>query len=560
MRNLTEMPRESDVVLSQEFLISMYKKHLQLDDIGADSGFYKSGGTSLTATLLLADLLSQFSVRVSFDEFDKNNTPASLTQIIHNQAAAAPIPGIRRHDRFDTDVFALSASQRSRCWYHAGFQGEKAADAGLFNVPYVCWITGNIDIANLERAFSLVASMHDAFGMSYSAKDGRVSQVYSSQRVVQFHAELAPGSIVNAYRSERSSASTLHLYDDPHVKSFIHAPFDWGRGETVRCVVYTVEGAASLLILSWNHLSFDFISKGIFLRDLSRAYDSLCVGGSGEAAKPIQYRDYLEWQRQYRDGSTHDRDLSYWTHYLADSEQDVGLATKISRREARLQDVQYVQEKRSLDLDPALAARVKAVSRDVGITPYTVLLTAFAVTLAKLSGTTRLTLGTQIGNRRHTEVMETCGCFAQPIAIAANLDPDGAVESVFRTVHKDLNAAIEHQPVSLPEVAEALQRRGSRRFHPLYQCVFEYFDVKSEPFSLAGTSIREVFTPYHFGRTSNELALLLWEKDDRISGAILYAVELYDSGAADALATAYTRTLEAILQNTGSTVRGLLSK
>ena len=560
MRNLTEKPSESDVVLSKGLLISMYKKHLQLDDIGADSGFYKSGGTSLTATLLLADLLSEFRVRVSFDEFDKNNTPASLTQIINNQAAAAPIPGIRRHDRFDTDVFALSAPQRSRCWYHAGFQGERAADEGVYNVPYACWITGNIDIANLEKALWLVASMHDSQGMSYSSKDGRVSQVYSPKRIVQFHAEPAPGSIVDAYRSERSSAGTLHLYDDPHVKSFIHAPFDWSRGETVRCAVYGVAEAASLLIVSWNHLSFDFISKGIFLRDLSRTYDLLCAGGSGEAAKPIQYRDYLEWQRQYRDSPAHGHDLSYWTQYLADSEQDLGLATKISRREARLQDVQYVQEKRYLDLDPSLAARVKAVSRDVGTTPYTVLLTAFAVTLAKLSGTTRLTVGTQIGNRRHTEVMETCGCFAQPIAIAANFDPDGAVESVFRAVHEDLNAAMEHQPVALPEIAEALQRRGNRRFHPLYQCVFEYFDVKPEPFALAGTTVREVFTPYHFGRTSNELALLLWEKDDRISGAILYAVELYDSGAADALADAYIRTLEAILQNTELTVRGLLSK
>src|SRR5258708_20552926 len=111
MRNLTEMPRESDAVLSQGLLISMYKRHLQLDDIGADSGFYKSGGTSLTATLLLADLLSEFSVRVSFDEFDKNNTPASLTQIIQNQAAAAPIPGTRRHDHFATAAFALSSPQ-----------------------------------------------------------------------------------------------------------------------------------------------------------------------------------------------------------------------------------------------------------------------------------------------------------------------------------------------------------------------------------------------------------------------------------------------------------------
>jgi hypothetical protein len=553
---LQTKPSESGSL--QESIVALYRKLLQVKDLDESSSFYQNGGTSLSATLLLAELLSQHGVKLSFDEFQKHDTPAGVAAKLRKPAGGECLPSFERRASHEPRELTLSAAQRSRCWVLDSFRGERAGDEGRYNSGYATWLVGRIDHACLERAFNQVASQHDAFAMAYRTANGRVVQTYEGHKPVDFRVEQAPAGVHEAYRTRSAAADGPRLGDLPEVDAIIHAPFDWASGENLRCRVYTVTEDACLLVLAGNHVAFDFVSRGVFLRALAASYNALIDGQSRSARRPVQYRDYLDWEQRYAESSAYADNLAYWIQYLSGSEQDVAVPVELPRHSARSEDTLYRQDKRYVSLDLALTTRVKETAKAMGVTPYVVLFTAFGMTLASLSRKSRTTIGTQVANRRQQEVLEVCGCFAQPVAIACNLAAQSTVDAVFKSVQSSLNGAIEHQPVSLPAIAEALQREGGKRHHPLYQCSFEYFEAKPQPLALYGVEAHEVLIPYHFARTSSELMFLLWERDEGLSGVLLYAAELYTPARVDAFMASYVSVLGALLDAPQATMRELL--
>ena len=530
-------------------ILALYKKLLQVDDLDENSAFYQHGGTSLSATLLLAELVSEHGVTLSFDEFDKNNTPATLSTKLSSRKGGERAPSFERRSSYGRTEFELSAPQRSRSWYLGGFRAERAGDDGMYNSGYATWLTGRVDWASLERALNLVARQHDLLGASYAVQENdRLAQTFGAHVPIEVRIEAAPASIREAYAARPSDTDDLHVGDIDVVTAFIHAPFDWAKGETLRCRVYTLSETEYLFLLAGNHIAFDLMSRGIFLRDVVATYDALIDGQSRTARRPAQYRDYLEWERRYTESGAYAENLGYWIKYLSGSEQDVQLPAAAARAKARSEGERYHQDKAYVTLGGALTQRIKAAAKAHTVTPYVVLFTAFAVTLARLSRQQRLTIGTQIANRRQQEALEICGCFAQPVALVCDLRSAADAETAFRAVQKDLNAAIEHQPVSLPAIAEAMQREGHERRHPLYPCSFEYFEAQPQPLSLYGVEAQEVLIPYHFGRTSHEVMFLLWERPHGMSGALLYARELHTREAMDAFANTYVAVLEELLK------------
>lgn len=536
----------------EDLLVSLYRTLLQSDQLDEHSSFYQHGGTSLSATMLLADLLSQHGLKVSFDEFDKHNTPAGLAAKLHGRRGVGGVPAFERHASFQRDTFPLSAPQRSRSWYLSGFRGDRLADDGMYNSGYVAILEGRIDADSFERAFGIVASRHDALGMTYTLDDGRAVQTHGGRRGAELHVAEAPADLLDACKAALAAGQPL---DHPFVQEFVHSPFDWSKGEALRARLLRADETLHLLLLAGNHIAFDFMSRSVFLRDLSQVYEALVDDHPRRSGRPPQYRDYLAWEDHYQDSPAYSEDLSYWIKYLSGSEQDVTVPVTVPRSEARVQQQEpYHQGKLHFTLDRALTDRVKTTAKALGVTPFALLFTAFAATLRESSGSDRATIGTQIANRRHKELLETCGCFAQPVALVSALSGATTIEAAARTVQKDVGAAIEHQPVALPAICEAMQRRGHARRHPLYQCTFEYFDEPPSALALPGVEVRDLFLPYYFGRTSHELMLLLWEHHEGTRGVVLYAKELHTDSAADALAATFVRAAQQVADAPQATI------
>ncbi|NEW37013.1 hypothetical protein GV791_31345, partial [Nocardia cyriacigeorgica] len=112
---------------------------------------------------------------------------------------------------------------------------------------------------------------------------------------------------------------------------------------------------------------------------------------------PVQYADYSRWQRELL-GSEDDpaslisRQLDFWTDTLA------GLPAQLALPADRPRPAVASTQGRHLDvtIDAALHARLADLGRDSGATLFMVTHAAFAVLLARLSGTSDIAVGTPV--------------------------------------------------------------------------------------------------------------------------------------------------------------------
>src|SRR5690606_22106545 len=130
------------------------------------------------------------------------------------------------------------------------------------------------------------------------------------------------------------------------------------------------------------------------------------------APLPVQYADYSRWQRELLGseddpGSLISRQLAYWTKALA------GLPAQLALPTDRPRPAVVSTQGRHLDfsIDAALHARLAELGRDAGATLFMVTHAAFAVLLARLSGTTDIAVGTPVAGRGEAALDEVVGMF-----------------------------------------------------------------------------------------------------------------------------------------------------
>src|SRR5262249_38312734 len=133
----------------------------------------------------------------------------------------------------------------------------------------------------------------------------------------------------------------------------------------------------------------------ILHRELSAAYAAARAGGD-PALPPlaIDYADYAVWQTRQSAGSRPDPGLAFWKRRLADL-PPLALPPDFARPPA--QSFRGAVVGAGLPLE--LARAFKALARAHGATSFVALLSAFAVLIGRLAGSTDFAIGTPVAAR-----------------------------------------------------------------------------------------------------------------------------------------------------------------
>ncbi|WP_387555597.1 condensation domain-containing protein, partial [Photorhabdus sp. RM126S] len=87
---------------------------------------------------------------------------------------------------------------------------------------------------------------------------------------------------------------------------------------------------------------------------------------------------------------------------------------------------------------------------------YTVLLSAFYITLAKLSGQNDIVLGTPTDNRHHAQTQSLMGMFVNSLVLRLPLQQTASVETLIKQTHQRVTEAKIHQDMPFEQLVEAL--------------------------------------------------------------------------------------------------------
>ena len=124
-------------------------------------------------------------------------------------------------------------------------------------------------------------------------------------------------------------------------------------------------------------------------------------------------------------------------------------------------------------IEASLAEALKGVAARLGTTLFAVLLTAYAVVLARLAGRDDLLIAVPTAARTRPETESVVGLFTDTVPIRVRIGAGETLSDLVRSVHDATSRALAHQELPSAQVVEAARPDRDPARLPLVQVMFE---------------------------------------------------------------------------------------
>lgn len=343
---------------SEVEIAALWKRVLNVRDVGVGDDFFALGGDSLTATRLAA--LLGVPVSQIFD-----------CPILAHQAR---LVGSSTPDQVEPGLHLTATQESLLAWTYAG---EEPRDAGPISVGVR--VRDDFDPDRFEAALRTVVRRHEALRMVFD---------HDRPRVVD---DLPPVvTLVPASAAEEA---------EELVRADREGRFDLAKGPLVRAIVVRLAPQDHVIGLAVHHLVFDGASMGVLLHELGLAYS-----GSRLPPSTLDYREYVSWTRaQWAVNEP------YWESALdgapANLEPFAGRKPALRTRTTSLE----------FGLGPSAVLREYGAAH--GATAFQVIATAWASALARASGLDDIVLLTPVPGRSRPGSESLIGCLVQSMML-----------------------------------------------------------------------------------------------------------------------------------------------
>uniref|UniRef100_UPI00104193CE non-ribosomal peptide synthetase n=1 Tax=Actinomadura roseirufa TaxID=2094049 RepID=UPI00104193CE len=198
-----------------------------------------------------------------------------------------------------------------------------------------------------------------------------------------------------------------------------------------------------------------------------------------------------------------------------------------------------------VEIPRAVSARLDALARRHGATPFMTLLTGFAVLLARHCGEWDVPVGTPVAGRARPEIEDVAGFFLNSLTLRCRLDPGLSFAEAVERVREVAADAFAHQDLPFERLVDELASAGDLSRTPLYQAAF---DLQEE--GVTGVVTADDVAMGAFQRAwrvaKTDLTLFLWRRPDgSLAGAFEYATSLFEEATVRRLAERLVLLLEA---------------
>ncbi|MDG6106887.1 non-ribosomal peptide synthetase [Dactylosporangium aurantiacum] len=424
-------------------------------------------------------------------------------------------------------VFACRTSlAQDRIWFFE----QLVPGTATYNLGGAVDIDGTLHAGHLSEALRVCVRRHEALRTCFEATDTGVRQlVHDTAEPDLRHVDLT-GLDPAAAEAEA----------DRVVAAEVARPFDLERLPLARFVLLRLAPRRHVLTLTFHHIVTDDWSLGIFTRELGTVYTALSATVAHRLPTlPLQYADYAAWQRDLVEQGAVREQLRFWQERLDGA---ATLALPTDRR--RPAEPSHRGAGVRVDLEPALADRLRGLSRGEGVTLFMTLLAGFTVMLGRWAGQTDVVVGTPIANRPRRELHDIIGLFVNTLALRVDLGGAPTLREVLRRAAATCTAAFEHQDAPFDHVVAAVAANGAADRHPLFQVLFQVLEDDLRGFSLPGATVR---ARDGAGDTVKfDLSCTVVDTGRTLAAELQYATDLWDEPSVRRMLDAWVRVLRAM--------------
>ncbi|MFC4604944.1 amino acid adenylation domain-containing protein [Rhodococcus kronopolitis] len=529
------------VTTAERVVADVFTELLAVDLVGLDDDFFALGGNSLVATQVAARLGEAFDTRVPVAWLFEASTVGALAARVAEVAGVGGRRALTVMER--PDEIPLSLAQQ-RMWV----VNRMMPDSAAYNIPVAIRLSGLLDAPALESAVRDVMKRHEVLRTVYpDGTDGPV-QVVLPVDVVSL--PLAPVQVTEQTLPDR-------------LVELVSAGFDVTTQVPVRASLFELSPTEYVLAVTVHHISADGFSMGPLTRDVMMAYSSRVEGREpGWAPLAVQYVDYSLWQREVLGSeeapdSLVSRQIDYWSNELVGVPEQLELPTdhpRPARQTMRGGSFEFT-------IGAELAGRLSAIAREHNSTVFMVVHSAFAVLLAKMSGSTDIAIGTPVAGRGERVLDDLIGMFVNTVVLRTEVGSGMTFsELLVQARRKDL-AAFDHADVPFERLVDVVGRERSTAYPPLFQVMFAFQNMTTRSLQLPGLEVSAIDSG--FEQAKFDLQLTGQETFDDLGRLVgipmqfTYATDLFLPETIALFAGRLARILEAVAADPSVVLRSI---
>ena len=529
------------VVVAREFrapgsavevvVAGVFGELLGVDGVGVDDDFFELGGNSLIATQVVSRVGAAQNMRVPVRLlFDFPTVEGFAAQVATLVSQGGSHVALSRWER--PDPIPLSFAQQ-RMW----FLNRLDPNSAVYNVPMAVRLTGELDIAALDKAVHDVISRHESLRTRYPVVAGNPVQ------------EILP---VGSVRLDLSPQSVLESDLMGQISGVICGGFDVQEEVPVRGALFAVAADEHVLVVVVHHISGDGSSIAPMARDVMSAYAARSRGEEpGWAALPVHYADFTLWQREYLGslddpGSLARTQFAYWERVLDALPEQLVLPFDRPRPAVAAS----AGATTTFEVDAAEHIELDRLARESGATRFMVVHAAVATMLARWSATSDIAVGTPVAGRGDRQLDDVIGMFVNTVVLRTPVDSGATFRELLGTVRSRDVDAFGHTDLPFEWLVEELAPVRSTSHSPLFQVLLVFQNFAREDFRLDGLTATNV--PADTETAKYDLQFGFVEKFDEtgaldgITVSITYATSLFDESTAEAAGRRLSKVLQTV--------------
>jgi acyl transferase domain-containing protein len=523
----------------EQKLAQIWERQLGISPIGIHDNLYELGGNSLIAIQILAKARTELKCNVQPSGFFRNLTIAGLAGLMARSGetpdkpenaglALAPVPKGQTQ---------RPAPTQWRVWMFDRLSAGNAQARAAYNESVVFSLDGPLDHAALQGTLDRILARHEILRTNYADdEEGDPVAVVSEQTAFPIQA-----FALEAMPTEAAERRFQEIHAETICK-----PFDLAHGLLARAALVRLGEEEHTLIVTIHHIVFDGWSNGVFIREFCAIYPALRAGREPALSPlPIQYADYAAWhERVLAEGQA--VNARFWRRYLEG-------APKLSvfpHDYPRPPSPRHLGSAARFRLDAATARRLTGLARTCGVSPFTLLLSAFLLLLHRQTAAPDVVIGTDVAGRSHPDLENLIGFFVNVVPIRSRLD-DAAISfrRWIRALHENVTSVFDHQDTPLDQIMNLASVAREKGASPLLQMLFVMQNTPRGRFDIEGLQI-DVISQAPVS-SKFDMALFVHETDAKNADDMddareagfavdwVYATELYAHDTVIALARAW---------------------